>query len=248
MRATVKKKTTSAASHTSPQKLQKRVNQIWGGETVEQKLWIQPVFDDAIMRPLTRWRGSHRVVAVFKSLFFIMENRRAALRDMKDMTWRTQKTKTFIDIDFQKMASFVALCTAHCKAFFICGVFHWQAKDFEFLLLWNIILVILHSPGLLSKTQLRQLSSLLSLPHVPYFLAAFCALTSSIYSSRPAERSGEDVDIIMARLKNVKAFERFHPSLLHQICLCGFYECLEKGITREPPDCFSSKSNICCSE
>ncbi|KAM3607991.1 uncharacterized protein V6R79_017323 [Siganus canaliculatus] len=48
---------------------------------------------------------------------------------------------------------------------------------------------------------------------------------------RPAERSGEDVDIILARLKNVKAFERFHPSLLQKICLCGFYECLEKGIT-----------------
>ncbi|KAK7939574.1 hypothetical protein WMY93_002900 [Mugilogobius chulae] len=48
---------------------------------------------------------------------------------------------------------------------------------------------------------------------------------------RPAERSGEDVDIILARLKSVKAFERFHPSLLQQICLCGFYECLEKGIT-----------------
>ncbi|KAG7227584.1 hypothetical protein INR49_005399, partial [Caranx melampygus] len=48
---------------------------------------------------------------------------------------------------------------------------------------------------------------------------------------RPAERSGEDVDIILARLKNVKAFERFHPRLLQQICLCGFYECLEKGIT-----------------
>ncbi|XP_068560629.1 rap guanine nucleotide exchange factor 4 isoform X1 [Cebidichthys violaceus] len=48
---------------------------------------------------------------------------------------------------------------------------------------------------------------------------------------RPGERSGEDVDIILARLKNVKAFERFHPSLLQQICLCGFYECLEKGIT-----------------
>uniref|UniRef100_A0A8C7LEE0 Rap guanine nucleotide exchange factor 4 n=1 Tax=Oncorhynchus kisutch TaxID=8019 RepID=A0A8C7LEE0_ONCKI len=47
----------------------------------------------------------------------------------------------------------------------------------------------------------------------------------------PAERSGEDVDIILARLKCVKAFERFHPSLLQQICLCGFYECLEKGIT-----------------
>uniref|UniRef100_A0A1A7Y8G6 Rap guanine nucleotide exchange factor (GEF) 4 n=1 Tax=Iconisemion striatum TaxID=60296 RepID=A0A1A7Y8G6_9TELE len=48
---------------------------------------------------------------------------------------------------------------------------------------------------------------------------------------RPAERSGEDIDIILARLKNVKAFERFHPSLMQQICLCGFYECLEKGIT-----------------
>ncbi|XP_035031548.2 rap guanine nucleotide exchange factor 4 isoform X2 [Hippoglossus stenolepis] len=48
---------------------------------------------------------------------------------------------------------------------------------------------------------------------------------------RPAERSGEDVDIILARLKNAKAFERFHTSLLQQICLCGFYECLEKGIT-----------------
>lgn len=53
----------------------------------------------------------------------------------------------------------------------------------------------------------------------------------SLYFPRPAERSGEDVDIILARLKNVKAFERFHPGLLQQICLCGFYECLEKGIT-----------------
>uniref|UniRef100_A0A8C7PK07 Rap guanine nucleotide exchange factor 4 n=1 Tax=Oncorhynchus mykiss TaxID=8022 RepID=A0A8C7PK07_ONCMY len=51
------------------------------------------------------------------------------------------------------------------------------------------------------------------------------------FDKRPAERSGEDVDIILARLKCVKAFERFHPSLLQQICLCGFYECLEKGIT-----------------
>uniref|UniRef100_A0A3Q3VTQ5 Uncharacterized protein n=1 Tax=Mola mola TaxID=94237 RepID=A0A3Q3VTQ5_MOLML len=48
---------------------------------------------------------------------------------------------------------------------------------------------------------------------------------------RPAARSGEDIDIILARLKTVKAFERFHPGLLHQICLCGFYECLEKSIT-----------------
>ncbi|KAL4635836.1 rap guanine nucleotide exchange factor 4 [Arapaima gigas] len=48
---------------------------------------------------------------------------------------------------------------------------------------------------------------------------------------RPAERSGEDVDIIFARLKEVKAFEKFHPNLLQQICLCGFYEYLDKGIT-----------------
>ncbi|XP_071603450.1 rap guanine nucleotide exchange factor 4 isoform X7 [Heliangelus exortis] len=48
---------------------------------------------------------------------------------------------------------------------------------------------------------------------------------------RPLERSSEDVDIIFTRLKEVKAFEKFHPSLLQQICLCGYYENLEKGIT-----------------
>ncbi|XP_038859184.1 rap guanine nucleotide exchange factor 4-like [Salvelinus namaycush] len=48
---------------------------------------------------------------------------------------------------------------------------------------------------------------------------------------RPAERSAEDVDIILTRLKGVKAFQRFHPSLLLQICSCAFYEYLEKGIT-----------------
>ncbi|XP_037253323.1 rap guanine nucleotide exchange factor 4 isoform X3 [Falco naumanni] len=48
---------------------------------------------------------------------------------------------------------------------------------------------------------------------------------------RPLERSSEDVDIIFSRLKEVKAFEKFHPNLLQQICLCGYYENLEKGIT-----------------
>uniref|UniRef100_A0A8C7TS12 Rap guanine nucleotide exchange factor 4 n=1 Tax=Oncorhynchus mykiss TaxID=8022 RepID=A0A8C7TS12_ONCMY len=42
------------------------------------------------------------------------------------------------------------------------------------------------------------------------------------------KRSGEDVDIILTRLKGVKAFQRFHPSLLLQICSCAFYEYLEK--------------------
>uniref|UniRef100_A0A8C2DJH3 Rap guanine nucleotide exchange factor 4 n=1 Tax=Cyprinus carpio TaxID=7962 RepID=A0A8C2DJH3_CYPCA len=50
-------------------------------------------------------------------------------------------------------------------------------------------------------------------------------------SNSRTERSGEDVDIILARLKGVKAFEKFHPNLLQQICMCGFYEYLEKGIT-----------------
>uniref|UniRef100_A0AAQ4QF94 Rap guanine nucleotide exchange factor (GEF) 4 n=1 Tax=Gasterosteus aculeatus aculeatus TaxID=481459 RepID=A0AAQ4QF94_GASAC len=48
---------------------------------------------------------------------------------------------------------------------------------------------------------------------------------------RPSERSGEDVDIILTRLREVKAFHRFPPALLLQICACAFYECLEKGIT-----------------
>uniref|UniRef100_A0A8C2XGF7 Rap guanine nucleotide exchange factor 4b n=1 Tax=Cyclopterus lumpus TaxID=8103 RepID=A0A8C2XGF7_CYCLU len=48
---------------------------------------------------------------------------------------------------------------------------------------------------------------------------------------RPSERSGEDVDIILTRLREVKAFHRFPPPLLLQICAGAFYECLEKGIT-----------------
>ncbi|XP_056436485.1 rap guanine nucleotide exchange factor 4-like [Gadus chalcogrammus] len=48
---------------------------------------------------------------------------------------------------------------------------------------------------------------------------------------RPTERSREDVDVILARLQNLKAFERFHPSVLQQICMQGFYEYLERGIT-----------------
>uniref|UniRef100_A0A8D3DIG4 Rap guanine nucleotide exchange factor (GEF) 4 n=1 Tax=Scophthalmus maximus TaxID=52904 RepID=A0A8D3DIG4_SCOMX len=44
-------------------------------------------------------------------------------------------------------------------------------------------------------------------------------------------RSGEDVDIILTRLREVKGFKRFPSPLLLQICACAFYECLEKGIT-----------------
>lgn len=58
-----------------------------------------------------------------------------------------------------------------------------------------------------------------------------------LFSCRPLERSSEDVDIIFTRLKEVKAFEKFHPNLLQQICLCGYYENLEKGITCKSASC-----------
>ncbi|KAJ3592441.1 hypothetical protein NHX12_007568 [Muraenolepis orangiensis] len=48
---------------------------------------------------------------------------------------------------------------------------------------------------------------------------------------RPSERSREDVDLIQAHLQNLKAFWRFHPCVLHQMCRLGFYECLERGVT-----------------
>ena len=49
---------------------------------------------------------------------------------------------------------------------------------------------------------------------------------------RSFERTGEDLDIIYARLKSVKAFEKVHPALLQQICLFGCYEELDEGVTR----------------
>ncbi|RMX42304.1 hypothetical protein pdam_00009874, partial [Pocillopora damicornis] len=47
----------------------------------------------------------------------------------------------------------------------------------------------------------------------------------------PADRTGEDLDIIFARFKNLKAFERFNHAVLHQICYYGYYQDLEEGIT-----------------
>lgn len=59
----------------------------------------------------------------------------------------------------------------------------------------------------------------------------FLTIDFNLSVHRPSERSGEDVDIILTRLREVKAFQRFPPPLLVQICSCAFYECLEKGIT-----------------
>uniref|UniRef100_A0A8D3BV80 Rap guanine nucleotide exchange factor (GEF) 4 n=1 Tax=Scophthalmus maximus TaxID=52904 RepID=A0A8D3BV80_SCOMX len=66
-------------------------------------------------------------------------------------------------------------------------------------------------------------------------LSRVCALAwisnSDVLACVPSERSGEDVDIILTRLREVKGFKRFPSPLLLQICACAFYECLEKGIT-----------------
>ncbi|XP_041365780.1 rap guanine nucleotide exchange factor 4-like isoform X3 [Gigantopelta aegis] len=48
---------------------------------------------------------------------------------------------------------------------------------------------------------------------------------------RPADRTGEDLDIIYSRLKDIKPLEKFHPLLLQQICYYGYYEDLDKGVT-----------------
>jgi len=63
------------------------------------------------------------------------------------------------------------------------------------------------------------------------FVFFFYSFNRECALHRPSERSGEDVDIILTRLREVKAFQRFPPPLLLQICACAFYECLEKGIT-----------------
>ena len=38
--------------------------------------------------------------------------------------------------------------------------------------------------------------------------------------------------MIYAHLKDLKAFEKFHPLLLQQICYYSFYEDLEQGVIR----------------
>uniref|UniRef100_A0ACB8G0E3 Rap guanine nucleotide exchange factor 4 n=1 Tax=Sphaerodactylus townsendi TaxID=933632 RepID=A0ACB8G0E3_9SAUR len=82
-------------------------------------------------------------------------------------------------------------------------------------LLWNMVLRMIDSCSLMALEECHSSGK-------DFKLQMF---------TRPLERSSEDVDIIFTRLKEVKAFEKFHPNLLQQICLCGYYENLEKGIT-----------------
>ncbi|CAF0731178.1 unnamed protein product [Rotaria sordida] len=48
---------------------------------------------------------------------------------------------------------------------------------------------------------------------------------------RPTDRTSDDLDIIFSRLKDVKAFEKFHPLLIQQLCYYSYFENLEKGVT-----------------
>ncbi len=62
-------------------------------------------------------------------------------------------------------------------------------------------------------------------------LRAMIAEWITCLDKRSFERTGEDLDIIYARLKSVKAFEKIHPALLQHICLYGCYEELDEGVT-----------------
>ncbi|CAF0947101.1 unnamed protein product [Rotaria sordida] len=48
---------------------------------------------------------------------------------------------------------------------------------------------------------------------------------------RPIDRTSDDLDIIFSKLKDIKAFEKFHPLLIQQLCYYSYFENLEKGVT-----------------
>jgi hypothetical protein len=50
---------------------------------------------------------------------------------------------------------------------------------------------------------------------------------------RPTDRTSDDLDTIFAKLKDLKAFEKFHPLLIQQLCYYSYFESLEKGVTRK---------------
>lgn len=50
---------------------------------------------------------------------------------------------------------------------------------------------------------------------------------------RPCDRNVKDVELIAARLRRVEQLYRLPNSVLQQLALCGYYEDLEKGVTRK---------------
>lgn len=51
--------------------------------------------------------------------------------------------------------------------------------------------------------------------------------------SRPCDRNLRDAELISCRLRRVEPLCRLPGSALQQLAMCGFYEDLEKGVTRE---------------
>ncbi|GFY71228.1 rap guanine nucleotide exchange factor 4, partial [Trichonephila inaurata madagascariensis] len=47
----------------------------------------------------------------------------------------------------------------------------------------------------------------------------------------PADRTEEELEVIYNRLRSIDAFDKYHPSLLQQMCYFGYYEDLDKGVT-----------------
>lgn len=54
-----------------------------------------------------------------------------------------------------------------------------------------------------------------------------------LFVFRPTDRTSDDLDIIFSKLKDFKAFEKFHPLLIQQLCYYSYFENLEKGVTRK---------------
>ncbi len=62
---------------------------------------------------------------------------------------------------------------------------------------------------------------------------------------RPTDRTSDDLDVIFSKLKDVKAFEKFHPLLIQQLCYYSYFENLEKGVTRMHISHFSILKKSC---
>lgn len=55
--------------------------------------------------------------------------------------------------------------------------------------------------------------------------------------TRPCDRNLRDVELISCRLRRVEPLCRLPGSALQQLAMCGFYEDLEKGVTRKSATC-----------
>jgi len=88
---------------------------------------------------------------------------------------------------------------------------------------------IIHKECLVFKLQLKS-SMTCSLIWFIY-IACFCCF--HVIFCSPCDRNLRDVELISCRLRRVEPLCRLPGSALQQLAMCGFYEDLEKGVTRE---------------